>query len=41
MLSKNELQDILNQALDTGADFAEIFLEDTLPVNSTSSLCNR
>lgn len=29
MLSKKELQDILNQSLDTGADFAEIFLEDT------------
>jgi TldD protein len=29
MLSKNELQKLLNEALLTGADFAEIFIEDT------------
>lgn len=29
MLSKNELQNLLEEALKTGADFAEIFLEDT------------
>ena len=29
MLTKQELQAILDQTLDTGADFAEIFLEDT------------
>ncbi len=29
MLKKEELQHLLNEALSTGADFAEIFLEDT------------
>jgi TldD protein len=29
MLNKNELQNLLNEALKTGADFAEIFIEDT------------
>ena len=29
MLEKNELQTLLEAALQTGADFAEIFLEDT------------
>ncbi len=30
MLRKEELQDLLNHALETGADFAEIYLEDTV-----------
>ena len=29
MLTKKEIQEILNQALDTGADFGEIFFENT------------
>lgn len=30
MLTKKEIQEILNQALDTGADFGEIFFENTI-----------
>ena len=29
MLNKNVIQDLLNEALVTGADFAELFFEDT------------
>ena len=29
MLNKNVIQDLLNDALQTGADFAELFFEDT------------
>lgn len=36
MLSKQQLEEILHEALKTGADFAEIFLEET---NSTAVVC--
>ncbi|MDY0277346.1 MAG: TldD/PmbA family protein [Acholeplasma sp.] len=38
-LSKNEIQEILNQALVTGADFGELFFENTL--SSVISLKNK
>ncbi len=33
MLSKTVVQDILNEALSTGGDFAEVFVEDRLTNN--------